>query len=132
MGRIFAKELRIWEERYVTDGIFEKLARIVWDHALLHLYLPSLRTIQVIAKPRDLATSIHSAFRQKKFGSADNIHQMDDTPPADDGGAGGNGRHAIARRTLDNHLLVDSPYGGEINGRNFSRKVFKLLSFFSS
>jgi len=70
----------------------------------------------VIAKPRDLATSIHSALRQKKFGSADNIHQMDDTPPADDGGTTGSGRHAIVRRTLDNHLLVDSPYGGNSTG----------------
>ena len=67
---------------------------------------------KVIAKPRDLATSIHSALRQKKFGSADNIHQMDDTPPADNAGAAGNGRNALGRRTLDNHLLVDSPYGG--------------------
>jgi len=63
----------------------------------------------VIAKPRDLATSIHSAFRQKKFGSADNIHQMDDTPPTDNAAGG---RHAVGRSTLDNHLLVDSPYGG--------------------
>jgi len=70
----------------------------------------------VIAKPRDLATSIHSALRQKKFGSADNIHQMDDTPPAENAGASGGGRNALVRRTLDNHLLVDSPYGGASTG----------------
>jgi len=72
----------------------------------------------VIAKPRDLATSIHSAFRQKKFGSADNIHQMDDTPPTDGAAAGSAAaaRNAAGRRTIDNHLLVDSPYGGTPTG----------------
>ena len=75
---------------------------------------PPLSPEKVIAKPRDLATSIHSAFRQKKFGSADNIHQMDDTPPTDGAAAGSAAaaRNAAGRRTIDNHLLVDSPYGG--------------------
>jgi hypothetical protein len=62
----------------------------------------------VINKPRELATSINSALRHKRFGSADNIHHLEETGAPENGSMRGNG--APGRRDL--HLVVDYSLGG--------------------